>query len=299
MRTVHTFGGNCLRKQSLGSYVVICLVLSELIIVQGCVPKLNGKSKKGTAGASKHKDNSTRLLHGTANGTRIPLGANLTNEIREKRQLFRGDIPEHRPLTGNVYALHHGFPHPGRFNENHGNGVQDEGVIQYHPGLLSHAVTYQHQEVQPEVLTGDAYKTVSHGNEIVHQYPVEISQIIQLDSTLTNHDPPKVHPDQNPGPHPLNHQIKHEEPADLVVREPNGEPESIEDPEELYLPEYPQFITYAHTYGYPPNPYRLLGPYSGAYKIAHFLKNWPTIVRKMRGWPVRRYRSKIKHHHYL
>jgi len=37
------------------------------------------------------------------------------DSVRPKRQLFREDIPETRPLSGNLYAQHHGFPHPGRW----------------------------------------------------------------------------------------------------------------------------------------------------------------------------------------
>jgi hypothetical protein len=37
--------------------------------------------------------------------------------VRPKRQLFRDDIPDHRPLSGNHYAHEHGFPHPGRWSD--------------------------------------------------------------------------------------------------------------------------------------------------------------------------------------
>lgn len=37
--------------------------------------------------------------------------------LRPKRQLFREDIPHHRPLTGNTYYLHAGFPHPSRWHD--------------------------------------------------------------------------------------------------------------------------------------------------------------------------------------
>ena len=42
---------------------------------------------------------------------------------RPKRQLFRDEIPHHRPLTGATYHHHAGFPHPSRWHENAGEVV--------------------------------------------------------------------------------------------------------------------------------------------------------------------------------
>jgi len=64
----------------------------------------------------------------------ILIGLGASRVMRTKRQIFRHEIPRHRPLTGATYHHHAGFPHPGRFNENSVQFIPPNPTVRPTPG---------------------------------------------------------------------------------------------------------------------------------------------------------------------
>ncbi|ODM93106.1 hypothetical protein Ocin01_13571, partial [Orchesella cincta] len=93
-----------------------------------------------------------RLLHMPINGT-----------LRLKRQLFREDIPHHRPLSGNTYYLHAGFPHPSRWYDGPQTILPNPNPITHHH-LQHHGHDFSHDNGQ------DHHHHNQHqNNELQHQ----------------------------------------------------------------------------------------------------------------------------------
>ena len=180
------------------------------------------------------------------------------------------------------------------------------------PVLESHDETHEQH--------GPGYKTVSHGNEIIHQYPVEVSQFLQLD-----HDIKSVHASIHPSQ--LQHSIppvhsKPDEPADLIVKEPDahspghvsvgvgsGIPHTQTNGDENHSPYGGDAGSGGHyhtsSYGHGvPHIYPTHSYYRRPSKLIHLLKTWPLLLHKtMRHrkpiWPLfRPYRPRIKHNHH-
>ncbi|XP_035710843.1 early nodulin-75 [Folsomia candida] len=112
------------------------------------------------------------------------------NSLRLKRQLFREDIPHHRPLTGNTYSQIHGFPHPGRWADGtkskdvpNGNlppahsqyfDMLDGGRLgRYHTGFAVGGANSGGSSASGGDFGGGGgggVKDVSFGNELVHHH---------------------------------------------------------------------------------------------------------------------------------
>ena len=104
---------------------------------------------------------------------------------RQKRQLYREAIPHHRPLSGNIYSDHHGFPHPGRWysnaqqikppNMNSGHHFESPNVILNDEDFNRYGSTLRHIDdlrIRQEQLQKQ--------QQVVHKYPVQVEPIIQL-----------------------------------------------------------------------------------------------------------------------
>ncbi|CAL8110235.1 unnamed protein product [Orchesella dallaii] len=111
-----------------------------------------------------------RLLHMPINGT-----------LRLKRQLFREDIPHHRPLSGNTYYLHAGFPHPSRWHD----GPQ---TIKGNPNPITHHhLAHHHGHVLND--NGENQDNFQHIQQLNHNHQQHQNNELQ-NNHHNNHAPP-------------------------------------------------------------------------------------------------------------
>jgi hypothetical protein len=106
-----------------------------------------------------------------------------------KRQIFREQIPHHRPLSGNIYAEHHGFPHPGRWHPNpqgilppnplSGHHFDSPNVIITDEDFNIYGSTLQH--IDDEIANAPGVPVHAHGHApapIHHGHPPPLPQAI-------------------------------------------------------------------------------------------------------------------------
>lgn len=116
--------------------------------------------------------------------------------LRPKRQLYREDIPHHRPLTGNTYYLHAGFPHPSRWHDG-------EQVIKPNPNPVTHHHLHRKPGLHDDVHGNNNHDHHNNHLNFNNEHQHQLGHIFPNNNHLSphNHHLSPAHQQAHNGPH--------------------------------------------------------------------------------------------------